>query len=233
MNTVKENMVLKSTVYVQLKALLPLLLVIYSPTLFALFALVAVNLQTDIPVGYFTRDPAAIMNVPAYIGLFSNLGILLWCSTAAICLFSAELLRKQSDKREWTWFILASGLITTMLLVDDLFLLHEKVFPNHMHIPQRWVLAGYGLVTLFYLARFRSTFLKTEFILLGFAFAFFGLSVIIDCIIDVIQIPDFRIKLIVIDFYGRHILEDGCKLLGIVSWATYFIRICLYQIRPL
>ncbi len=43
MNTVKENMVLKSTVYVQLKALLPLLLVIHSPTL---FALVVVNLQT-------------------------------------------------------------------------------------------------------------------------------------------------------------------------------------------
>jgi hypothetical protein len=41
--------------------------------------------------------------------------------------------------------LLSSLCLTSVLLFDDLFLLHELVFPRHFGIPQEAVLIGYDL----------------------------------------------------------------------------------------
>jgi len=158
------------------------------------------------------------MGVPFYVGIVSNIGFLVWASAASICLFSAAVLRQEAGKREWYLFLLFSGFITSMLLLDDFLLLHVVV-PNYLHIPEMLVYLGYGLLISLYLIRFRTMVLKTEFLLLLFAFGFFGLSIIIDAGL--------------IDFYGQNLFEDGFKLFGIVSWATYFIKVCVTQMRSL
>ena len=108
--------------------------------------------------------------------------------------------------------------MTVVLLLDDLFLFHEEVFPEYLHIPQKAVFAGYGIIILLYLISFRASILDTEFLILLFAFGFFGLSIIVDEILRS-MIPQ------------QHLFEDGAKLLGIVSWFAYFARVCVKQIK--
>jgi hypothetical protein len=192
---------------------------VYVPTLFVLGIVVVIRLITGIPISFFTGDASVVAHAPLYAGFLSNVGILVWCSTAAICVFCAALLHQEIDSgRDLAQFFLFSGLITSILLVDDLYLLHSLIFPRYLHIPEKLVYLGYGVGLLLYLMRFRTVILKSEFPLLIFALGFFGLSIIID--------------IRPVDFYGQNLLEDGSKLLGIISWATYFINAGLSQLKP-
>jgi hypothetical protein len=74
---------------------------------------------------FLTRDPTAAVGALCYAGLFSSIGVLFWCSAAAICLFGTGILFSQPTNKEPATIILCSGLFTTVLLLDDLFLLHS------------------------------------------------------------------------------------------------------------
>ncbi len=222
-------MISKSTLYLQFKELLPLLFAVYTPTFLALVLLVLVNLQTGIPIAYLTRDSTAAVQVPFYAGIYSKIGMLFWCSAVAICFFSVGILRNRSANTESVRFLLFSGMFTTILLLDDFFLLHEEVLPDYLHIPQKLVFVVYGTLSVLYLIRFRAFILKTEFLLLFLAFGFFGLSIAV----DILPGHSLGINFIASGFRGHHLFEDGFKLLGIVSWSTYFIKICVNHVRSL
>lgn len=103
------------------------LILIYLPPLALLAAAVVISLYTHIPVGDFTRDPSSIVELHSYEGILSNLGALIWCATTAVCLFSAWLLLSQDRRSQMGRFLLLAGFTTGVLLVDDFFLLHEKL----------------------------------------------------------------------------------------------------------
>ena len=50
------------------------------------------------PISHFTRDPLRIAEAPLYYGIVSNIGILFWCTSAVICLFTSAILCKSNDK---------------------------------------------------------------------------------------------------------------------------------------
>lgn len=185
-------------------------------------------------MSFLMRDPAATMRAPAYIGLVSNIGVLLWYGTAAVCLFCAAGLRRQESGGTMRSFLLLAGLITAVLGLDDLFRLHEDVLPS-LGVRQRITVAVYATAVPLYLVRYRQLILRTDFLLLLFALAFLGLSVCIDYLSPRIEhmpyasvawmrgymaIPELRIY-----------VEDGFKLLGIASWSAYFTRVCLTRTR--
>jgi hypothetical protein len=107
-------------------------------------------------------------------------------------------------------------------LLDDLFLLHEEVFPYYLNIPEKLVFVGYGMIISLYLVKFRKIILKTEFLFLILAFGFLGLSVIIDLL---------PIATRLLGNQGEFLLEDGFKLMGIISWFTYFARVGVAQLK--
>jgi len=213
----KGIMMSKATLYSQLKKLLPILLIVYAISFFILLGVLIVNLQYNIPISNFTRDPTAIMNAPFYIGIVSNLGILLWSFSAAVCFFCFAILRKDANNKELISFLFFSGIITSILMLDDLFLFHEQIFPVYLQISEKYVLFGYGIILLLYLARFMRIILKTEFLLLLFAIGFFSLSLIWD--LELFHSP------------APFLFEDGFKLFGIFSWFAYFIRINMKWVR--
>ena len=194
----------------QLRKLLPTMLKVYVPTLMVLGTVAFLSLKFDIPVPFFTRDPLSIVEAPFYFGFLSNMGILLWCSCAAICFFSFGLLRRNTTNREITSFCLSSAVVTSFLLMDDLFLFHEVVFPQYLNIDERIVFLAYGIMFMSFLLRFRTVIIRTDLILLFFAVGFFVLSLLLDHL-D-------------LDITGYYLFEDGFKLFGIVSWTTYFTR---------
>ena len=132
-----------------------------------------------IPIGRLTRDPVSISKLPIYTGFLSQIGIIFWSASAAISLFSAKVLSRHPDTLRIKPFLFVSGLLTMLLALDDVFLLHEEFFP-YLGVPQNLVFVSYAGFLLFYLIRFYSIILKTEYILLGMALVFFGISITID-----------------------------------------------------
>ena len=202
----------------QLKNLMPLLASSYV-ILFALLLFVAlIGEYFHIPVSKFTRDPTHILNGHPFTGAISNIGILFWCATAAICFFSA-LIHWKNTKPLNSKFLLFSGLITLFLLLDDLFMFHEIIFPKYLHIPEFAVYSGYLALISIYLLKFKENILKTEYTLLYMALAFFALSMIS----DVFLLQEDMVYLV----------EDGFKLFGIVTWFLFFIRTCFMQTQKI
>ncbi|MHC0064191.1 hypothetical protein ACWATR_15035 [Nostoc sp. UIC 10890] len=204
----------KSSYIAQIKVLLLTFLITIIP--FSLI-LIFLKLKTNVPTAYFTRDPSAIVNAPFYLGFFSNIGILFWCSSASICLFSYILLKKDIRAKEYSSFFLFSGILTSLLLFDDFFLIHEIVFPNYLHLNEKIVYAGYIALILMFFVKFKTILKKSEFLILLSAFIFFGLSIVCDNIF-----PNMPVA-----------IEDTFKLVGITTWFTYFVRICLQRVSRL
>jgi hypothetical protein len=207
----------------QFKELLPVMGAIYAPIL---MLLTIISLQTRIPIRHLTRDPLAIVGEPFYFGAISNLGNLLWCSTVAVCFFSFALLRKLANCRKirhLQQFLFFSACVTFILLLDDLFLIHEEVFPNYLNISEDLLVFGYGAIFVLYLVKFRKIILKTDFLLLIVALGFFGISVSLDLFIP----GDW------LNWERELVLEDGSKLLGIMSWLAYFSRVCIGQLKQI
>ena len=181
------------------------LLELYLPIVGLLFLVTLAALEGHIPLSRMTRDMAALAKVHPFTGVVSNVGILLWCATAAICLFSSSLLRQRGAHPE-ARFLLWAGLMTTALLFDDFFMFHEYLAPVHFHINEKAVHASYFCVTAVYLLRNRRVILEASYQLLAAALVLFAGSILFD-------------------LAGGHswwiLGEDGCKILGIASWFAY------------
>ena len=193
---------------------------IYLPALLILLLLALISFYGEIPVGVFTRDAASVKNFHPFLGLLSNLGVLLWCAAATIC-FLTGFIHGSGPRREWAWFLLASGFLTLILLFDDLFLFHELLAPRYFSLDEKVIYAVYGLITLTYLLSFRRLIYRTSLTLLGLAFFFFAVSIAIDELLQhrVEQLGDWI-----------YLLEDGPKFLGITSWCGYFIHLSLHTL---
>ncbi len=87
---------------------------------------------TGNPIWKLAKDPAYVMRFPSYIGLLSNWSVMLWTTAAAICLFGAVILKQNAVSSDTVVFIAVSGLLNLVLAVDDLFLLHDWVFPKNV-----------------------------------------------------------------------------------------------------
>lgn len=177
---------------------------------------VVAKVRFGIPWHHTLGDPATTTGWPFYLGFVSNVGALLWTSTSAIFLFRSHLERAAGGAPAWGRFLLASGLFTALLGLDDLFLVHDQVLPDYLAIPQAAVLGGYGALGLAYLAAFRREILRGPWPLLMLAFGLLGASVLLDLMQDRLG------------FYlpASGFLEDAAKVMGIGTWLAYAVSTC-------
>jgi hypothetical protein len=203
-------MKLKDSLSSQSTALLKSL-VIYAP---ALLVLVAVYVQPYVKLSELTRDAVIVSKGMYYYGLISNMGILLWCATASTCLFSVVLLHVWNINLNKT-FLLFGGLLTTVLLFDDFFLLHEEAIPRLLGINEKYVVAMYPLLIISFLVYFEDKVRATNYLVLLSSLGFLGLSVFTDMLVQ--QSTNELV----------YLFEDGFKFLGIVGWFCYFTNTCL------
>lgn len=189
-------------------------LAVYLTALAVLAAVAAASVYKAVPVEILTQDVAAVVEIHPLTGLLSNLGILLWSAAAAVSLFTWMVLGRRQMNMP-AGFFLASGLLTLLLLLDDLFLFHEDLAEGYLGIGQATVLALYVLLSGAYGLAFRRTILRTEYVLLASAVACFAASILFDAIED--------------DWTNRwqYLIEDGFKFLGICNWCAYHVRTAL------
>jgi hypothetical protein len=158
-------------------------------------------------------DPTEFMDVPFYTGIMANLGILLWTATASVCLFIALFLPQLVGK-VWKDFFLVFGLLTSLLLLDDLLRIHDEILPVYFGIKGDVIGIGYFLLTLLCLLRFRALIFQYPYTFLMMALGLFAVSVAID-----IAPPFIKNRFSVADLL---FFEDSAKLLGIANWLAYF-----------
>lgn len=163
-----------------------------------------------------TRDPISFLGGSIYTGSLSQVGILIWSAIASICIFSSYSLPKTVHSGQVKNFLFASGLLTSMLGLDDAFLLHEKS-SEYLGIAEKIIYLFYFFCICIYVAKFYSLIAATEYVLLEVALACFGMSILL----DVVEPQN-------IDPY---IFEDSAKLTGIISLLVYFSRLCITLIH--
>ena len=199
----------------QIKSLRFSLVIIFWISLLILGAVFGFHTIEGVELNLLTNDIASIANLPPYVGVQSQIGIFIWASAAAICFFSLPFVKN----RECKSFLLFSGLFTAFLGFDDIFMFHEAVFPS-LGIPQKVVFLGYALIMLLYVLKFLKVILiKTDYLMLGFACFWFGLSLFVDNFMY-----DYSPLI-------TKLLEDGAKLIGIITWLVYFGRTCRQMIN--
>ena len=76
------------------------------------------SLVGGVPVPFMTRDIAALGHLHPLAGVLSNLGILLWAATAAICLFVAVTERGRLSAPVVRCLLFA-GLLSAWLTLDE------------------------------------------------------------------------------------------------------------------
>ena len=192
----------------------------FLPVVF-LSAVILAGLQLDLSFALFTRDPAAVAGMHPFVGVASNLGIVLWSAAATLCLFSGAVLWRNDSKTRTAAYFFCSGCLTVILLLDDLFLLHEGL-SGRCGVPDTVIYLGYAGLILCGVVLFRKCILETDYLVLLPALGFFGLSVLVDhfsCRIEA-SLGQWRI-----------LIEDGLKFLGIVGWFGYFFKSCLAAVR--
>lgn len=169
----------------------------------------------NIPVEQFTADPAVTFEAHPFTGIGSHISVMMWWAAAVICFFASLLLKRRKEENP-ARFLLWSGIVSSVLFTDDLFMFHEAVFPRYFHIPQYAVYAGYFLLIAGFLFYFRKQILQSEYPLLIIALFFFGCSVA----------GDFKLP----QEGNAYLLEDGLKMAGIVTWLIYFSRLAFVKV---
>lgn len=197
------------------------LAIVYAPVLLILTVTLGARFESDVPISFFSRDPTATLEGHPLTGMQSTLGILVWCAAAGICFFTSLVLRRTQANKAFCSFVLWSGMITSVLALDDMFLVHEDLVKRYLSLGENVVFLAYVFLLVGYVIKFRSYILDSEYLLLLLAFALFGLSVVIDFFQNQWPLP------------GRIFVEGALKLIGIVTWSSYLIRTCYHALAPM
>ena len=176
--------------------------------------MVAIAYQPWIEPGDLLRDPLAVAEMKTecckvYYGAVSNLGVMTWVGTAVACLFAAAVLAARTGHTRDVSFLIAAGLFTGFLAMDDLFLVHENVLPA-FGVSEPVTYAAYGMLGLAYLALAWRPISDSHYILFAVACCLLATSVLVDWQVH----SDHRLRIV---------LEDGAKLAGIFSWAAFHL----------
>ncbi len=188
---------------------------IYAVTLGpVLLLLAAVWFQPFVPLSELMQDSLLVAEESndcchIYYGAVSNVGVLMWCGAAAIMFFTAivlALIGGESCRRSVTQFTLGA-VLTTLLCVDDFFLVHDIILPKFGYSETVAYVVYAGIAGL-YVAYARNEILAARWFMLVLSICCLALSVKIDVFMNY-------------DNAFRLLIEDGAKLVGIAAWLSF------------
>lgn len=161
-------------------------------------------------------DVRGLVALPVWAGWLSDIGILIWISSASVCLFVGLTLGIRNAGGR---FFLATAALTGWLAVDDSLMLHERVLPRLLGVGQGAIYAVYATVVLCWLIAYRRRHAGTLPVWLVLSFACFAASVLLD-VLPPERRPPAR---------WHPLIEDGFKWIGIVLWSARLWCVCLLE----
>jgi len=205
----------------QIRSSWRLLLAIYIPCIMLFLGVATITqIIPHLTIPDLLRDVATLGGIPFYSGAVSQLGLLLWSAATTICFFIYFVLKKMNTPhKESLNFLLFAGFLSTYLMFDDTFMLHEEFFHDYLKIiPEKVIIILLGVAMLAFLYVNQREILQSEYSLMFLAYMFFGISVAIDAIPTRLYEDIYFIEKI------EHLIEDGAKFTAIVTWITFYSR---------
>ena len=162
------------------------------------------------------RDPAQQTETSSWLGLVSNLGVLMMVSAAVICLFVVSIKPPAASKVQRECLLLM-GLLSAFLALDDFFLLHDR------HLGEGFCYAMYAFCLVMLLYRHYKTILSVDGIAFLFAGGLLGLSIATDVFqSDITSLSDSVVQL----------FEEGFKFAGMATWLYFSYRMASFFAAP-
>jgi len=200
------------------------------------FAVVAyLHFDDHIPAYQLLDDTTDFSGVKWYTGLLSNLVILLWCASAAVCGFAGLSLRRLAtpEQQNLSRLLLLLAAANVWIMFDDLLLVHEQVArlvfgKEWQHVGEGLIFAAYASVVALVLWKYRATIEQTQYLILLAALASFGASIAIDVLFQLELNGNnlFRETVLSVSWGATviDILEEIFKLNGAMLWFLYLTR---------
>lgn len=201
----------------QLRAIGTITVLVYFP-----LALVMAwaGFQQRVPIVELFREPKGDADVPFYTGAFTSIGVIFWSAATSACVLVGTLLWR--SWRRMAAFLISMSLLTSFLLLDDIFLLHESVGPSY-GVPERVVIVTHGVLLLIGLFFFRREVMQTSFAILALSLALFAVSLFID---------HGPVGPLGLSYTTEYYWEEVFKLFGIVTWFLYFASVAVGLLTP-
>ncbi len=187
-------------------------------------------------------DTTSYAGVKWYTGLFSYLGVLLWCASAAVCGFAALLLREHSASgaRNLATFLAVLAAANLWMTFDDLFVVHEqlaRLFAGEasQHAIEGVIFFLYAVLLAICFWWFRETIAHTEYALLIAAIVSLVASMAIDVGFQLEMDGNHLFRETVLSVsWGPPVIdiaEEILKLNGAMLWFVYLVRTGLAGVR--
>ena len=170
----------------------------------------------DVPVEWITREPQTVLDGSWYVGGFSNLGGVVWFATGGILVFAAAFGTRLRIP------LAGAAIVTWLLGLDDIFLLHDAVYPK-LGAPESVVVGGYFLLIAILVWRTHTALQQSTLVGVGLAVFFWIAS----------QLFDRFLNHSVLDL--DQLTEDGAKFVGAAIWAAAWIneaRLAMTPVAP-
>ena len=159
------------------------------------------------------RDLAQTCGYPIGVGMISNFGILLWGSSAAISLFVSI---SKLAEREISKLLLMGGIFSTILCLDDFFLLHDRyIGPDFLYV-------SYISMTILMSIKFWKVLLRIGLLPILISLFFLSLSIFSDSILQ---------QLFSKNYESIQLFEECFKFLGIACWLNFWCNASLYSTK--
>ena len=195
------------------KTFLNLLYISIVPSIVVYFLTIGFSYFYKINPILVVRDLAQTCGYPIGVGMISNIGILLWASSGAITLFVSI---SKLAEREIAKLLLMGGIFSSILCVDDFFLLHDRyVGPDFLNIT-------YLSMTILMLIKFWKVLLKIGLLPIIISLLFLSSSVFFDSILQQLLSENYGL----IQLY-----EEFFKFLGIACWLYFWSNASIYSIN--
>ena len=134
------------------------------------------------------------------------LGLAGWSWAVLMCVVGVIGAARRRSLRPMGRLLAGAGLLTLVMLLDDLLQLHKPVIPDATGLPSIAVLAAYALAFVAWVVVNRRAIVDSDVGVLIVAIAFFALWILVKLG------PHTEMKTAV---------EAGAKLCGIAGWAAY------------
>jgi hypothetical protein len=125
----------------------------------------------------------------------------------------AAVVLRSTRHRDAADLLFAAGGVTGLMVLDDLFLLHEEVYDTV--VPQAVVIIVYAVLTACFAWRYRRR-LRADLLLIVGAYGFWGVSGLID---------------VLFENEATVVVEDGAKFVGICVWTVMLSGRALRELR--
>ena len=183
------------------------------PSVILYLAILYISNFYNIKLSLVVRDLAQTCGYPIGVGMISNIGILLWGAAASICLFTTFL---EGINRESSKLLLLGGIFSSLLCIDDLFLLHDRyIGPDFLNLT-------YLAISIFLLVRFRRILKIIGLFNLLISILFLGLSIFFDGVIQQIFNQSYELT---------QLIEEGFKFIGIACWLNFWCKASSYALK--